>query len=101
MMNRKRYSAILVLAVALLAGCEGKPPQSEPVMNVTLDTLISGEEEDHDQETIGRTVVMVARGWSDWPASYSFEGQTQPLTIDMGRMKSNTQYRVTVQEVQP
>ena len=56
----------LVLAVALLAGCE---EQAEVNQRVTLGTLLTGEESTISpaQEEMGRTIVMVARGWSDWP----------------------------------
>lgn len=60
--------AMGVLLVALLAGC--KDPHS-----VELDTITNFEwAPNQQQEEFGRVIVMVARGWSEWPEGYSLLG---------------------------
>lgn len=54
---------------------------------------------DQRQELIGRTIVMVARGWETWPERITWYGSTPSVTFTMGTMKPNSRYRVTVQEI--
>ena len=89
-----RHTIALLMAL-VLAGCQD--PHATDLGDITHFEWAPNQQ----QEEVGRVIVMVARGWSDWPDSYTFEGHTRPFTIDMGMMKPGTQYRVTVQEMRP
>lgn len=50
----------------------------------------------YNQDEIGRTVVMVARGWSDWPAP-----PLQGVKVTLSGLAEGKAYRMTIEEAQP